>query len=246
MEVQANQCLGLVGESGSGKSLTCGAIMGGLAPWLEVEGEIIFDGQNLLGLPEPKMRAICGARIGMIIQDAHSAFNPLFKIGPQMAESLVSHKDLPKDKAWALAELALSRFQLSEPCAVMRKYPHQLSGGMLQRVMGALTLALNPELIIADEPTTALDCLTQQEVLNQLIKMKKNMRSSMIFVSHDLGVVRRLADQVAVLRQGQIVEQGAGAKIFKNPASGHTRNMVQAHLALSEKFREMIARVEAA
>ena len=244
--VEADRCLGLVGENGSGKSLTCKAVMGGLDPWLEVGGEIIFEGENLLCLPESKMRAIRGARIGMIIQEAQSAFDPLFKIGSQMTETLMAHKNCSREQAWGLAERALVGFQLNEPKSVMLKYAHQLSGGMLQRVMGGLTLALSPELIIADEPTTALDSITQKEVLDQLMKMKEMKRASMIFVSHDLGLVRRLADQVVVLRRGRIVEQGSLFEVFENPASSYTKNLIEAHRALSDRFREMVNRIEAA
>ena len=241
--VPANRCLGLVGESGSGKSLTCKAIMGVLDPWLEAGGEIIFDGIDLMRLSDQGMRAIRGARIGLIIQEAQSAFNPLYKIGGQMIETLRTHQKLTEEQARHLAERSLAGLLFNDPKSVMLKYPHQLSGGMLQRVMGAVTLALNPELIIADEPTSSLDSLSQKEVIDQFQKIKNTEQASLVFVSHDFGVVRRLADQIVVLKHGRVVEQGLTADVFGHPAEAYTQSLVAAHTALSERFRDMTGRM---
>ncbi len=239
-------CLGLVGESGSGKSLTCRAIIGALTWPLEVSGQVIFEGRNILESGPAELSRLRGRRLGLIIQEAMSAFNPLYKIGRQMRETLELHLKVDPEKAEAICLSALERLEFREPAGVMNKYPHQLSGGMLQRVMIALTLALKPQVIMADEPTTSLDSITRDEIGKHLLGLKKNLSGGMIFVSHDLSVVKRLADRVLVLKEGRVVESGPMAEVFSHPLQAYTRRLVQAHRELGSRFLDIVRPLDAA
>lgn len=240
--VGENRCVAIVGESGSGKTLTCKSIMGLLSSNLQSQGEIHFAGQALESLSLHDWSAIRGKRIALIAQDGMSAFNPLYTIGNQMRETLLGRSDLTKSEREALLSDVLERVKLANSQEVLRMYPHQLSGGMLQRVMVAIVLALRPALIIADEPTTALDAVTQSEVIDELRKLNAAMKSSMIIVSHDLGVVKQLADDVIVMQAGKIVEQGSKAQIFSAPQHPYTRYLIDTRRALSHYFRSAMCR----
>lgn len=239
------QCLGLVGESGCGKSLTCRAVTGVLAPALRASGRVVYRGKNLLGLDEQAIRKIRGNGIGLIVQNAMSAFNPLYSVGSQMIETLRTHRALGKKEARDIALAALKRMRLPEAETVMGHYPHQLSGGMAQRVMCGLTLALRPAVLIADEPTGSLDSVAQREIIEHFIELKKSGMFSMVFVSHDLSVIRQLADHVAIMRNGGVVEQGAVKDVFDRPSHFYTRSLVAAHKTLGEKYAKAMASREA-
>lgn len=237
-DLQANTCLGIVGESGSGKSVTCKALIGLLNPWLKAEGNVRFSGISLLDAPEEQLRQIRARRICMILQDAMTAFDPLYTMGDQMVESLCETMAWDKRQAKSVALEALEKMCLREPAGVMKKYPHQLSGGMLQRCMTALALAVKPDIVIADEPTTALDSINQREVVEEFCRLQEITGTAIIFVSHDLGVVEMLAQQVLVMKNGESVEYGEAAQVFSNPQHAYTRYLVDTRIALTKPFRD--------
>ncbi len=239
-KLKRDRCLGIVGESGSGKSLTCKAVLGLLGPGLSASGSATFDGLSLLTAAKEELRHVRGKRIAMVMQDAMTAFDPLCTIGAQMAETLQEKLGLSVKDAWEASVYALEKMSLREPGAVARKYPHQLSGGMLQRCMIGLTIALAPDLIIADEPTTALDSINQRDVIAELQRLRQETGSALIFISHDLGIVQRLAQDVLVLCQGEQVEYGAVEDVFGQPQHEYTRYLVKTRLALTQFFHQSI------
>ena len=226
--VDAGETLGLVGESGSGKSMACLSIMR-LTPKpaaRTVGGEIRLDGEDLLAKSEAEMSHIRGARMSMILQDPMSSLNPVFSIGMQVREPLIQHLRL---RGLALTERALALLNavgIPSPATRMRAYPHQLSGGMRQRVVGAMAISAPPRLLIADEPTTALDLTIQAQYLKLLKDLQRRHGLAMIFVTHNLGIVARMCDRVAVMYAGRIVESGAVRQIFNAPAHPYTRALL--------------------
>ncbi|MBO0997512.1 ABC transporter ATP-binding protein [Bacillus sp. SD075] len=240
--LKKNVCLGIVGESGSGKSLTAKAILGLTSPWLDVRGEAIFDGMNLIGQPNKVLKKIRGQRICMILQDAMTAFNPLDTIGKHMIETFCGILEIKKKKAKEMAEVALHRVHIHEPEQVLKKYPHQLSGGMLQRVMISIVIMMEPDIIIADEPTTALDSINQREVVEQFKLLREITGTSIIFISHDLGVVQYLADELLVMRNGEIVESGKAEVLFSTPKHEFTKYLINTRVSLAEPFQQSMAR----
>ncbi len=230
LSIELGQCMGLVGESGSGKSMTALAIMQLLpyAAWVSQESQILLQGNNLLNYSEKQMRHIRGSRIGMIFQDAMSAFNPVFTIGHQMTEILNGPLHLGFRKAKQRAFDVLKEVGIDDPHRTFRAYPHQLSGGMRQRAMIAMALCGEPEFIIADEPTTALDVTIQAQVLQLLKDLKSKRNISLLFISHDLAVVSQLADDITVLKQGQCVEQATRHSFFENPTDEYSRKLLAA------------------
>ena len=225
--VGRGETLCLVGESGCGKSLTALALMGLLArPPLEVTGgRAIFEGQDLLSLPEPRMRALRGDRLGMIFQEPMTALNPAFTVGDQIAEA-VRRKGASRPEAEARALEMLRRVRIPAPEKRMAAYPHQLSGGMRQRAMIAMALANDPALLIADEPTTALDVTIQAQVLALVRQLQAEMGMAMILITHDLGVVAEVAQKVAVMYAGRIVEAGPVEAIFADPQHPYTIGLI--------------------
>ncbi|MDD8023762.1 MAG: ABC transporter ATP-binding protein [Paracoccaceae bacterium] len=224
------ETIAIAGESGSGKSLTSLAIMGLLPPpALRVSaGAIRFHDEDLTGLPESRMRAIRGNRIAMIFQEPMTSLNPVLTIGLQLAEAIRAHELVSKREARARALEALRRVRISEPERRMGQYPHELSGGMRQRVMIAMALALRPDVLIADEPTTALDVTVQREVLDLLRDLQSEMGTAIILITHDMGVVAEMAERVIVMKQGQAVETGAVAQIFSGPRAAYTKDLLAA------------------
>ncbi|MDO5641702.1 MAG: dipeptide ABC transporter ATP-binding protein [Paracoccus sp. (in: a-proteobacteria)] len=219
---------GLVGESGSGKSMTALAIMGLLPHGARASGAVDLDGRNLLTLPEPQMCRIRGNRIGMIFQEPMTALNPLMTIGDQVAEVLGIHQRLPRRQALARARERLDRVGLPEPRFPLGLYPHELSGGQRQRVAIALAIAEAPDLLIADEPTTALDVTTQAQILDLLGALVRDEGMSLLLITHDLAVVAGIADQVAVMKDGSVVEKGPTEALFRSRSHPYTQALFAA------------------
>ena len=222
----------MVGESGSGKSITSLAIMRLLPPQARVSGEIHFSengaARNLPGLADDSMRQLHGSRIAMIFQEPMTALNPVMRVGDQIAEAVRAHNSISKRDAWRRAVDAMNDVAIPEADRRARDYPHQLSGGMRQRVMVAMAIVNRPQLLIADEPTTALDVTIQAQILELLAELRAKFGLAMLFISHDLAVVSQVADRVAVMYAGNLVELGAKGDIFQSPAHPYTRGLLHA------------------
>ena len=226
-EVFPGEVLGLVGESGCGKSVTSLSIMGLVSKPGRVDGgEILLDGNNLLKLPEDEMVKIRGNRVSMIFQQPPSALNPVFKVGDQLSEVLNVHQDMGKEAGWNRAVALLKMVGVPDPERRAHAYPHELSGGMAQRVMIAMALACVPELLIADEPTTALDVTIQAQILDLMRDLRREMGTAVILITHDLGVVAEMADRVAVMYAGEIVEQTDVNSLFDEPLHPYTQGLI--------------------
>lgn len=224
---ERGRVLGIVGESGSGKSVTSFSVMRLHDPkYTRISGEIIFNGVNLPSLTDQEMNAYRGNRIAMIFQEPMTSLNPVFTCGYQVQEAIMLHRQLDKAAAQEITIALFKEVQLPRPEQLFSTYPHQLSGGQKQRVMIAMALSCNPELLIADEPTTALDVTVQQTILQLLLKIKRERNMAMIFISHDLGVISEIADDVAVMYKGQIVEQGTVEKLFHHAAHPYTKGLL--------------------
>jgi oligopeptide/dipeptide ABC transporter ATP-binding protein len=226
-EIRPGETLGLVGESGSGKSVTALSIMRLVQPPGRIAGgQLLFKGRDLLTLDEPSMRAIRGADISLIFQEPMTALNPVFRVGDQIAEALLVHRRATRQEAKAKAVELLRAVRIPNPEARVASYPHQLSGGMRQRVMIAIALACQPALVIADEPTTALDVTIQAQILDLLREMRSALGLALLLITHDLGVVAETADRVAVMYAGRIVETGPVREILRNPQHPYTRGLL--------------------
>ena len=231
--IARGEVLGLVGESGSGKSVTSLALMRLLPYQARVSGEIIFAGGNggsdsLLELPDENMRLLRGSRIAMIFQEPMTALNPVMRVGDQIAEAILAHDQVSKSEAWQRAVEGMKDVAIPDAERRARDYPHQLSGGMRQRVMIAMAIVNRPELLIADEPTTALDVTIQAQILELLADLRAKFRLAMLFISHDLAVVSQVADRVAVMYAGSLVELASKRDLFQAPAHPYTRGLLRA------------------
>ena len=243
-DIPESGTLGLVGESGSGKSATALAIMRLLPPQARVSGLLRFAGRDLLSLPEHAMRGIRGAGISMIFQEPMTALNPVMRVGDQVAEAIRAHRQLSRAEARQRTVDVLREVAIPDPEQRARDYPHQLSGGQRQRVMIAMALVNHPQLLIADEPTTALDVTIQAQILELLGSLREKYRLAMLFISHDLGVVSRVADHVAVMYGGEIVEMATVEGIFKSPAHAYTHGLIGAIPTLRTSRSQPLATVE--
>jgi microcin C transport system ATP-binding protein len=227
-DVNAGEALALVGESGSGKSVTAASILRLLPPQAAVTGSISFEGSELAEAPEATLRGVRGNRVGMIFQEPMTSLNPVHTVGRQVGEVLAVHQGLRPNAARGRALEMLRSVGIPDPARRLDDYPHQLSGGQRQRVMIAMALANNPSLLIADEPTTALDVTVQAQILALLKAEQRRRNMAMLFITHDLGIVRRLADRVAVMTEGRIVETGPVGEVFSNPQHAYTRHLLEA------------------
>ena len=220
--------LGLVGESGSGKSVTALSIARLIdAPGQIVDGEILVEGQNVVALAESEMRRLRGAKIAMIFQEPMTALNPVLTIGYQIAESVLAHEAVSRTEAWARTVDAMKSVSIPDAARRAKDFPHQLSGGMRQRVMIAMALVSNPTLLIADEPTTALDVTIQAQILELLAELQDKYHLSLMLISHDLGVIAEVADTVAVMYAGKIVESGPSRKVFAQARHPYTQGLLR-------------------
>jgi oligopeptide/dipeptide ABC transporter ATP-binding protein len=226
-DIRRGETLGLVGESGSGKSVTALSIVRLVQPPGRITGgSILFGGRDLAALGEAEMRRVRGAGIGFVFQEPTAALNPVFTVGDQIAEALVVHGRAARRDAWGRAAELLAAVRMPDPARRVHDYPHQLSGGMRQRVVIAMALACRPALLIADEPTTALDVTIQAEILDLLGELQARFDLALLLITHDLGVVARTADRVAVMYAGRIVEAGPVREIFESPAHPYTRGLL--------------------
>jgi oligopeptide/dipeptide ABC transporter ATP-binding protein len=246
--ISAGEVLGLVGESGSGKSITSLAIMRLLPNQALVSGEVLFSengaARSLLALPNEAMRQLRGSKIAMIFQEPMTALNPVMRVGDQVAEAVLAHGTHSRREAAQLAVDALKDVAIAEPERRARDYPHQLSGGMRQRVMIAMAIVNRPQLLIADEPTTALDVTIQAQILELLADLRARFGLAMLFISHDLAVVSKVADRVAVMYAGNLVELGGKGDIFRAPAHPYTRGLLQAVPDLKTDRRRPLGTIE--
>jgi peptide/nickel transport system ATP-binding protein len=230
LAVDTGEVHGLVGESGAGKSTIAKAILGIIPSQVKVTGgRIIFEGRDLLSLPANELRAILGRDIALVPQDPSTALNPSRRIDAQMTDGLRLKRALSRKEARLRARASLAEVQIRDPERVLSSYPHQLSGGMRQRVLIAAAFALEPKLVIADEPTTALDVTVQKQILRLIRALQERHGTSVLFVSHDLGVVAKICDRVSVLYMGKMVEQGRTTDILQNPRHAYTKALLAAN-----------------
>ena len=238
--VRRGEVLGLVGESGCGKSVTSLSIMRLVGqPGRIIAGEVFFDDRDLLKIPEKQMVDIRGNRISMIFQQPQSSLNPVFRVGDQLSEAIILHQDVSKSEAKERSIELLRMVGIPEPARRARAYPHELSGGMAQRVMIAMALACVPELLIADEPTTALDVTIQAQILDLMRNLRTKMDTAIILITHDLGVVAEMCDRVNVMYAGRIVEEAGVIELFKSPKHPYTAALIGSTPVLGETDKEL-------
>ena len=239
-EVHPGECLGILGESGSGKSMTVKSVLGLLDKNFQVSASAIFDGQDLLKETKEELRRLRGSRITMVLQNPMTCFDPLYRIGNQMAETFATHTSWNVQEIRSRCLEILDQMRIRNGEEVLEKYPHQLSGGMLQRIMIGIAMALQPELLIADEPTTAIDAITQYEILEEFIRIKKQKNTAMLFITHDLGAISKVADRILVMNSGHVVDSGSFDHILKHADDPYTRMLVEKRSAVMRRYRQIL------
>lgn len=236
-EVYPGKCLGILGESGSGKSMSLKAVMGLLDKNFSVKGEALYQGQDLLKESKEGLRSIRGKQMCMILQNPMTCFDPLYRIDSQMAETYAEHFQMGKEEMIQKSIQVLESMQVRNAGEVLKKYPHQLSGGMLQRIMIGLAMSMEPDILIADEPTTAIDAITQYEIMKEFIRIKEEAKTAMVFISHDLGVISQIADEVLVMNQGKVADRGSFHEIMEHAKDPYTRLLVEKKKAVMTRYR---------
>ena len=243
-EVSPGEVVAVVGESGSGKSVTAQTLLGlTRAPNAKITGSVMFQGTDLVELPDDRFRAVRGEHIAMVFQDPMTSLNPVYRVGDQIAEMIRAHREVSKSEALSRAVELLRSVGIPNPERRVRDYPHEFSGGMRQRVMIAMSLALDPELLIADEPTTALDVTIQAQILRLLESLNADRNLSVVLITHDLGVVAEMADRVVVMYGGQIVEDATLDEIFYNPQHPYTWGLLGSIARLDEPRPERLTQI---
>ena len=227
--IKKGETLGIVGESGCGKSVTSMSILRLIPPQSGkiASGEILFGGKDLTKLSDKEIRQIRGNEIAMIFQDSMTGLNPVMTIGKQLVETITAHSKMDKKEAWERAREMLMKVGIPSPAQRLKEYPHQLSGGMRQRVMIAMALSCNPSLLIADEPTTALDVTIQAQIMDLILELKEEMGMAVLLITHDMGLVAQMADRVLVMYAGQLIEQARVLELFDHPAHPYTRALLR-------------------
>lgn len=238
--VKAGKCLGILGESGSGKSMTTKAILGLLNRDFQISGSAIFEGRDLLQMGDGDLRTLRGSAIGMILQNPMTCFDPLYKIGNQIYETFDAHGIYPRNQYKEEAIKILDKMRIHDPEGVLQKFPHQLSGGMLQRVMIGIAMSMNPRLLICDEPTTAIDSITQYEIIKEFQRIKAESNVGMLFITHDVSVISHIADEVIVLNKGKLVDHGSFSDILKNPKDPYTKLLIEKKLAVADHYKSVL------
>ena len=238
--VGESEAVGIVGESGSGKSMSIKAMLGLLDKNFSVSGHAWFGGKDLLKESGESMRKIRGSEIAVVLQNPMTCFDPLYRIGSQIGETFATHTDWNANEIREKSLETLERMRIRNPEEALQKYPHQLSGGMLQRIMIGIAMALKPALLIADEPTTAIDSITQYEILEEFVRIKKEHDTAMIFITHDLGAISKVADDLVVMNSGTIADRGSFSHILHHASDPYTRLLVEKRSAVMKKYRESI------
>lgn len=238
--VKQGECLGILGESGSGKSMSIKAAMGLLDKNFVVSGSAKFQGDELVGKNAEQLRRLRGGQVGIVLQNPMTCFDPLYRIGNQIAETFAAHQKWDAGEIKERSIEMLDKMQIRNPEEALEKYPHQLSGGMLQRIMIGVAMSMEPSLLIADEPTTAIDAITQFDILNEFAVIKQKHKTAMIFISHDLNAVSQIADKIVVLNQGTVVDQGDFHHIIHHAADPYTRLLIEKRTDVMRKYRQAL------
>ena len=238
--VKQGECLGILGESGSGKSMSIKAAMGLLDKNFVVSGSAKFQGDELVGKNAEQLRRLRGGQVGIVLQNPMTCFDPLYRIGNQIAETFAAHQKWDAGEIKERSIEMLDKMQIRNPEEALEKYPHQLSGGMLQRIMIGIAMSMEPSLLIADEPTTAIDAITQFDILNEFAAIKQKHKTAMIFISHNLNAVSQIADKIVVLNQGTVVDQGDFHHIIHHAADPYTRLLIEKRTDVMGKYRQAL------
>ena len=239
-EIHPGECLGILGESGSGKSMTVKAMLGLLDKNFQISGNAVFHGKNLLQVSKEELRRLHGNRITMVLQNPMTCFDPLYRIGSQMAETFAAHTTWTTQEIHSQCLEILEQMRIQNGEEVLEKYPHQLSGGMLQRIMIGIAMALQPELLIADEPTTAIDAITQYEILEEFVRIKKENHTAMLFITHDLGAISKVADHILVMNSGRVVDSGSFEHILTHANDSYTRMLVEKRSDVMRRYCQIL------